>query len=380
MVLRTFLLLLLVTRVALEPFCGPASIEGMLLGHPSESWSSSRLLESAAAGPHVRAPSNADEVPCASYKPGKGNLTTNGTAGIWLYALPEDCPLSCPVTGTLYELVSRCESGCLFCLNSGYTGQGVPWAGLGVNSPVGSWVQLGGNPESGCALGGGVGATTGSLVVITGMTARYTNVVGEFVDTTTDCGSWTLVPDYRPAPQPPSPPPLPPDCTCIRGYSGVDCRVPPPPAPPPPQEGPELYNVSVPINLTLCTGAIPVEGPTIDQCRKEYQGFPWMGSDAFFSMGSPLADAPQVWQRLLLPRGGDFIIEASAPSGSNGWAEGVCLGAVLTLRTTLPPNTTLFVMVGGPGTIYPFPLKNSDLWGGAGGTFVLLEDGTLTTR
>lgn len=115
--------------------------------------------------------------------------TTGGTPNTYVYAAPEDCPAVCTI----------CLAGCLFTASSGYSGDGKPNESLPYSTtPSGSqgtWLALdttavGTVP---CVPGGGVGAKTGSLVTITGLTATYSSTTGTRVSSaTSSCGTWQL--------------------------------------------------------------------------------------------------------------------------------------------------------------------------------------------
>lgn len=138
-------------------------------------------------------------------------------SNVWVYALPDDCPKACTI----------CSAGCLFCANSGYSGAGAPPADLPYNPKgEGSWLALDTSAQGAggaCLPGMHVGARTGSLVAVDGLTGTFSATTGTRVSSkTSSCGDWTVV---NVTPLPPAPP---------GGYLS------PPPAPPLPASSPPL--------------------------------------------------------------------------------------------------------------------------------------------
>lgn len=158
------------------------------------------------------------------------------------------------------------------------------------------------------------------------------------------------------------------NCTCTRGYSGPECSTPPPPRPPAPSDDVPLYSPDQAIVLSSC-GALNRDGPTLEACLRTYRDAAWAGHYGF---GAPAGGSLPVWQRVALPASGRYTIEAAGASGTAGRRPDVCLGAVVQLTLALERGTELFVMVGQSGSTVQQPV----LFGGAGGTFVLLSDNT----
>jgi hypothetical protein len=309
---------------------------------------------------------------------GGGELLPDTT---FLYALPADCPLSCPfftyddiIDETL--TISVCQSGCLFCSDSGWTGVGVPDAAMPFDQP--SSPEAPGstmlplsilNQDTACLPGGGIGASTGWLVTVRNMKASFVSGIGTVVLYSYDaCGNWTREP-FFPPPAPPAPPPAPPTCTCIRGYSGPECRTPPQAPPPAPPAQPPLFDATE-IQLTSC-GKQNHLPPTLEQCRRAYSNASW-ASPLFYSFSQPVNTSPPVWQRVTLPQSGRYLISATGAAGSGGAPQisDTCLGAAVSLTRVLERGTALYVMVGQTACESPL------FCGGGGGTFILLADGT----
>ena len=114
-------------------------------------------------------------------------------------------------------------------------------------------------------------------------------------------------------------------------------------------------------------GATGPYGPTLAACQSAYQGTDWLLS---FSFGMPVGGSVNVWQSLDFPSGGTFNITVAGAAGSAAHFLDRCRGAVISTVVSLPPNTTLDIIVGQMG------LWDGQTGGGGGGTYVLLRNGT----
>jgi hypothetical protein len=113
------------------------------------------------------------------------SASPSGTA--FLYALPADCPAGCTV----------CSAGCLFCAPA-WTGAGTPPPSLSPDlSNPGSWLGVATTAvgsAGACVPGMDIGAVTGSMVTVSGMTGSWSAATGTRVSSKTSaCGVWEIV-------------------------------------------------------------------------------------------------------------------------------------------------------------------------------------------